>query len=492
MRIIKGRPPNNKVRFRPSIGLAVARSTETGDPVNWATILTELKTCKKIRLVQFRLGWTQLESALGTYGTGGDWAKLEQWLDDLDFSMVDGGPRDVSIFFNTKLFHQSWNIVPSYMLDGLDGLGPYGGGQNNYPAVPGFVAGRVLRFDKAAVRTRFTALANEFARRYKDNPRVHIVGFPESSYGGTPDLPVDENVHFSGVTTCLTALKTAMPTTLVRAVFNHPKDIMATWFPAMVLANAAHLVGGPNSAQSEPGLGINSPDKGEFQHLKDIAGNVGVIMEFQRPEMEYDNLDNRKRPASTWLGTMTFANNGGNLQLVGSGAHGIPIDNTVDTVDASAGIQLTGAAGGFPAGYLNILSVDTANAITVTNRSAWTTGGALAAGALAFTHVASRGLTSPASVVRLAQAGGYPFGSGFTYDPGITGNSTGYVPSKKQLFDFVVQELSSNYVMVTYDQNVNTRSGLNNFDDFIQYINSMEGNHTFGGGLVTTRPTNIT
>jgi len=501
MKILKGRSPGNRVRFRPGFGLAVARGTETGDPTSWSTILTTLKTCKKLRIVQVRIGWSQLESTLGTYGTGGDWAKLEQWLDDLNFSMADGGPRDISIFINTKLFHQLWNIVPAYMLDDPT-TGTYNGGQNDYPTQPGFVAGRVLCFDNANVVTRFTALANEIGRRYRDNPRVHIIGFPESSYGATPSRAVDEHVHFDGVLTSLSSLKAAMPTTLIRTVFNYPRDIMDTWVTEMVDAGI-HLGGGPNSAQDEDGLSINSnPNIGEFQHLKTHDGVLGKLMEIQRPEMQYSNLPNRKRPASTW-GTLTLADNGGFLQLQGSGAHGMTAGDHVDTFDAEpdAGIEIENAVGNFPAGYLDIKSVDSANNLTVINRSAWS-GPTLAAGALRFSHVASRSLTSPAAQVALAPAGGYPYGTAdggsgnpsvsFTYDPGISGNSTGYVPSKKQLIDFCVQELSCNYIMITYETDVNSRSGLGEDVDFIQYLNTMIGNHTFGGGLVSTRPTNVT
>lgn len=382
--------------------------------------------------------------------------------------------------------------------------GTYSGGEADYPATPGFVAGRVLRFDNANVVARFTALANEIGRRYRDNPRVHIVGFPESSYGQRPTGLTDPEVdqlyedHFDGVTACLLALRNAMPRTIVRAVFNYERSTMSTWVPSVVAAIIALGLGGPNGAQSEPGLGVNLPYPGEFQHLKTQDGVIIKIIELQRPEMDYDNLDNRKRPASTW-GTLTLHDKGdGFLQIRGSGIHGMTAGDTVDTSAAGAGIQLTGSgAGGFPAGYLNIVSVDSDKDVTVVNRAAWTTGGALAAGALRFSHVASRGLTSPAAAVRLAQAGGYPYGADglgntFTYDPGITGDSTGYAPSKKQLIDFCVRELGAHYIMITYDTDINTRSGLPNDKDFARYLNSMEGNHTFGGGLVTTRPSNVT
>ena len=569
MRILKGRSPGNKVRFRPGFGLAVARTTETGDPTGWtapfsSSVISDLlKSCKRLRIVQFRVGWSQLESTLGLY-TGADWANIDQYLSDTNFSIADGGPRDISILINTKLFHQSWNIVPAYMLDDPT-TGTYNGGQNDYPDQPGFVAGRVLCFDNANVQARFTALANEIGRRYKDNPRVHIVGFPESSYGATPDRIVDEHVHFEGVRTCLAALKTALPTTLIRAVFNYPRDIMDTWVPSVV-ADGLHLGGGPNSAQDEDGLSINpNPNIGEFQHLKKRDGIMGKIMEIQRPEMEYSNLPNRKRPASTW-GAITVADNATKLQWQGFGVHGMTGGETVNTSDAAAGIEVKNAVNNVPEGYYDILSVDSANNLSVTNRSALTcaatasiagttmtvsavpagkrvflgatisgsgvtaatitafgtgAGGtgtytisvsqtvasttittSLAAGALTFARANASGLGSPAAQVELAPAGGYPFGTAdggagetsvsFTYDPGTAGNSTGYVPSKKQLIDFCVTELGCSYIMITYETGVNSRSGLPEDEDFVQYLNSMDGNHTFSGGLVTTRPSNVT
>lgn len=186
--------------------------------------------------------------------------------------------------------------------------------------------------------------------------------------------------------------------------------------------------------------------------------------------------------------------NGVPIVISGSGTPGAD-GNTVlygTATPPGAGIQLTGSgAGNFPAGYLDVISVDSAKNVSVVNRAAWS--GGLAAGDLRFSHVASRGLTSPASAVRLAQAGGYPYDSyGFTYDPGLSGDYTGYVPSKKQLFDFVVEDLGAHYIMITFDQNVNTRSGLANDEDFFRYIDAMAGNHTFGGGLSQTIPSNIT
>jgi len=216
MRMLKGRSPGNRVRFRPGFGLAVARTTETGDPTGWGTpfpVFDLLKSCKKLRIVQFRVSWTQLEASdtPGLYN-GSDWDKIDQYLDDVNFSMADGGPRDVSILLNTKLFGQvaSWHVVPDYMRaydavdnpDGDPGGATYSGGEAQYDATPGFVEGKVLRFDNANVQARFTALANEIGRRYKDNPRVHIIGFPESSYGQDPAL--DPAVSNSPVTASTT------------------------------------------------------------------------------------------------------------------------------------------------------------------------------------------------------------------------------------------------------------------------------------------------
>lgn len=520
MRVIKGKSPGGKIRFRRGVGLALARDSETGDPSLPASpgitrkewnpdILNRLKSCKKVRIAQLRVGWSQLEFGLGNY-VGGDWDKLDQWLDDTNFSEADGGPKDISVLINTKLFHQNWNIVPNYMLPyhatnnptGDPGGATYSGGQADYPATPGFVAGRVLRFDNVNVQARLTALANEIGRRYKNNPRIHIVGVPESSYGQEPSGFADADaveafyqLHFAGVKVFLQALRTALPQTIIRAICNYERRTMSTWIPALATGGSAIAglaLGNPNSAHSEPGLGINTPYKGFFQHIKDLDGIVIKIAEMQRPEMGFDNLDNRIRPASTW-GALTLGDRGdGYLQLRGFGDHGLAIGNTVDTIDAGGGIQLTGSgAGGFPAGYLDVISVDSAKNVTVVNRAAWS--GGLAAGDLRFSHVASRGLTSPASAVRLAQAGGYPYDSyGFTYDPGLPGDYTGYVPSKKQLFDFVVEDLGAHYIMITFDQNVNTRSGLANDEDFFRYIDAMAGNHTFGGGLSQTIPSNIT
>lgn len=508
--IQKGKEVSRKFRFKPAFGLALTRDNVhltpgvAVDPTGWSTVLTLLPTCRKIHIVQFRLDWINLETAFGVYD-GVDWAKMDELISELEFSPANGGHRKVSIMFNTKLFHRLWNNVPNYMLpyhvtnnpDGDPGGVTYSGGQADYDAQPGFSEGRVIRFDNANVVARFTALANEFGRRYADNPRVHIVGFPESSYGQAPGGLTAGEVddlylaHFAGVKSCLQALRTALPRTLLRAVFNYERSTMSTWIPDVTSGGSpisGLALGGPNAAQDEPGLGINLPYKGEFEHLKDLEGTVVKIMEIQRPEMDYSSLDNRKKPASTW-GTLTFANNGGFLQIVGTGAHGMTAGDTVDAFDATAGIQNT-AAGNFPAGYLNIKSIDSNFAVTVTNRAAWT-GPPLAAGALTFADVASRSLTSPAAGIKFAPAGGYPFGSGFTYDPGITGDSTGYSPSKKQLVDFCVQELGCHYIMFTYDTATNIRSGLENTDDFIRYLNSMVGKNTISGGLVQTRPTNL-
>lgn len=496
--IKKGEEVSRKFRFKPAFGLAVTRNNVhlspgvAVDPTGWSTVLSLLPTCPKLHIVQFRVDWINLETAFGIYD-GVDWAKIDELISELEFSPTDGGPRKVSILFNTKLFHQDWNIVPDYMLTGT-----YSGGQADYPAKPGFSEGRIMRFDNANVVARFTALANEFGRRYANDPRIHIVGFPESSYGQAPDGLTAGEVdalylaHFAGVKSCLQALRTALPRTLLRAVFNYDRSTMSTWIPDITSGGSpisGLALGGPNAAQDEPGLGINTPYKGEFEHLKDLEGIAIKMMEIQRPEMDYSNLDNRKKPASTW-GTLTFADNGGFLQIIGSGAHGMTAGDTVDAFDATAGIQNT-AAGNFPAGYLNIKSIDSNFAVTVTNRAGWT-GPTLAAGALRFADVAARSLTSPAAGVKLAPAGGYPFGSGFTYDPGITGDSTGYSPSKKQLVDFCVQELGCHYIMFTYDTATNIRSGLENTDDFIRYLNSMVGKNTISGGLSTVIPTNLT
>lgn len=304
-----------------------------------------------------------------------------------------------------------------------------------------------------------------------------------------------------------------------------------------------------------------APGIGEFQHLKINDGELGQLVELQRPEMRYSNLSIIKEPASTWVGTISVADNGGNFQWQSTGAHGMTAGETVNTSDAGAAIRLLAAVNNNPSGYYDILSVDSDNNLTVTNRSALTcaatasiagttmtvsavpagkriflgatisgsgvtaatitafgtgAGGtgtytvsvsqtvasttittSLAARSLTYARAVASGLGSPAAQVSLAPAGGYPYGTDplgnvFSYDPGITGDSMGYVPSKKHLIDFCVTELKCRYIMITYDTEVNTRSGLPNDEDFVRYLNSMEGKHTFGGGLVLTRPSNVT
>ena len=79
MRILKGRSPGNKIRFRPGFGLAVARTQIDNDPTDWDNAKLRLKSCKKISIVQLRVSWPALEDANtpGLYN-GGDWPKIDQ------------------------------------------------------------------------------------------------------------------------------------------------------------------------------------------------------------------------------------------------------------------------------------------------------------------------------------------------------------------------------------------------------------------------------
>ena len=556
--IVKGKEVSRKRRWKPCFCLAVSRPNPGDTPTGWTTALTMMQSCRKIHMVQFRVDWQNLESTLGIYD-GSDWGKIDQYLSDINFSEANGGQRVASILINIKRFDSAneadpvYDIVPAYMKD--DPLtGTYNGGQNEYPDQTGFESGRVLCFDNVNVRARFTALANEFGRRYANNPQVHMTGFPEPSYGAVPSRTVNETTHFEGVLAGLNALRDAMPFTQVRCVFNYPRDIMADWIP-LAVADGITL-GGSNTLQDENGLGINTaPNIGEYQHIQAHDGTIGICMEFQKPDFEFSNHPNRIDPATTW-GALTVANNGGSVQLQGTGVHGLANGEVVNTTaaDPPAAIQVTTATNNWPAAYYDIVSVDSTLNMTVTNRSALTAavtasitaftmtvtsvpagsriflgatisgtgvtaatitafvtgaGGtgtytisvsqtvasrtittSLAAASLTHARAVASGLGDPSAGLSIAPAGGYPLGSGFTYDP--NGNTyTGYVPSKKQIIDFAVTDLFINYAMITYNTDINTRSGRNNNDDWVAYLNSMVGNNTISGGLITARPANL-
>lgn len=561
--VVKGKEVSRKRRWRPCFVLAVSRPNPGDAPTGWATALTMMQSCRKIHMVQFRVDWQNLESTLGVYN-GSDWAKIDQYLSDINFSEDNGGQRVASIIINIKRFDSAneadpvYDIVPAYMKDNPTS-GTYNGGQNEYPDQTGFESGRVLCFDNVNVQARVTALANEFGRRYANDPRVHMIGFPEPSYGAIPSRTVNETTHFGGVLAGLNALRAAMPYTQVRCVFNYPRDIMKDWVPLAVASGIT--LGGSNTLQDENGLGINtSPNIGEYQHLQAHHLAVGVCMEFQKPDFEFSNHPNRIDPATTW-GALAVADNGGSVQLQGTGLHGLASGETANTTaaDPAAAIQVTTATNNWPAAYYDIVSVNSTLNMTVTNRSALTaattasialttmtvtavpvgsriflgatisaantgtndvtpatitaqltgTGGStgtytvsvsqsvtsrtittsLAAGALTHARAVASGLGDPSAGLSIAPAGGYPLGSGFTYDNGNT--YTGYVPTKKQIIDFAVTDLFINYAIITYNTDINTRSGRSNNDDWVSYLNSMVGNNTISGGLITTRPTNL-
>lgn len=491
--VIKGVPLSGKVRFRPCYGIAVTKTTPTSVPYGWSEVISMLRTCPAIGLVQIRYPWSDLETSLGNYD-GNSWAQIQADLDQLKFSASEGGWRKVSIVIDTKRFDWIYDLVPSYMLDDPF-TGTYGGGQLDFGVLDGFSNGRNIRFENANVRERFKALIREFGRRFKNESQIEFITFNEATPGGPimNGVPYNEDGHFAGILECLSEFKKAMPYTMIRQIYNYSRPGINTFVPNFVAAGL-HAGGGADTVPDEPGLGINTPYWGAYQWHQFYGGkggnNIAIVAEVQNENYPFTNLLNVVKPDPAW-GTLTLANNGsGGLQLQGSGIHGMTVGNVVDTVNASAGFQVKTAAGNFPVGYLNILSVDSTQNVTVTNRAAWTTPAVIGAGQLNYANAISAGLTDPSAGIVKAGVGGYPYGSGFDWDPRPS-TATGFVPLISELIDFIKIDLKATHVIFTYNTSINTRTNRRNIDNVIDYLNGITATNKPNTNLFTTRPLNL-
>lgn len=381
MKIAKGIPLDGKRRFNPGYYIALQKLAPTSAPTGYAEALQLLKDNPILDGLQLRLGWVVLEAALGVYDdpticTG--WAEFDGYLDDLgSLPANQGGPRKISVLFDVKRFDVLYDLVPSYLRDGINGF--YGDGQFNYDAYPGFAGGRNLKFQNANVRARLNALMAEFGRRYANDPRIELIGFPEATPGTTPTAyypAYNENAHLAGVLECLQSLAISMPWTIVRQLCNYTRAGMAIFVPNLVAAGIPAM-GNPDAVMNEAGLGYNTTP-GIYQHQQTYgpkgSNDVIIVSEVQKANYYHTTLQKILSPAPTW-GGLTLTNNGGALQFTGAGAHGIPLTSieTVNTTDCGASIWVQLAVAGFPAGtYLKFLSVDSANAASFTNRDALT------------------------------------------------------------------------------------------------------------------------
>lgn len=493
MKVLKGIPVGGRRRLNPCYMIALQKLTPTSTPIGYAEAIQMLKDNPILSGLQIRYGWVELEAGLGDYidASLSSWAEIQSHLDDLNLPAHQGGPRKLSIIFDVKRFDQNYDLVPSYMRDGVNGT--YEDGQFDYPSSGGFAAGRNLKFQNANVRARLNSLLAEFGRRFAKEPRIELIGFPEATPGSAPTVytAYNEAAHLAGVLECLVALKNAMPYTIVRQICNYSRPGMNTFVPNLVNAGIP-AYGNPDAVMDEIGLGINTPYNGIYQWHQTYgpkgSNSVCIIGEVQAANYAYTSLTRILQPASAW-GTLTLADNAGALQLQGSGGHGVAVGNVVDTINAGAAIWVQTAAGGFPAGaYLDILSIDSANNISVTNRAPWTSP-AISARGLNYATATSAGLTSPAAGVRMTSTG-YPLGSGFTYQPRAT-SYTGFVPSIEEIVGFLQADIKPTHLIFTYSTTVNSRTGIRNIDAAINYLNSFNGRHSIHGDLWTTRSANM-
>lgn len=496
MKIVKGRPIDGKRRLRPTYLISVPKSSPTSTPTGYAESIQFLKDNPIIGGLQVRVDWTELEAGLGDYTDASlaAWAEIQGYLDDLKLPISEGGWRKLSILINIKRFDLTYDLVPAYLRDGVDGT--YQDGQFDFPSGGGFTAGRNIKFQNANVRARFNALLAEFGRRFKNEDQIELVGFPEPVPGATPLIytDYDEPSHLAGVLECLTALKNSMPYTIVRQISSGNRANLATFVPNLVTAGIP-ANGNADSVMDQASLGYNTPNKGLYQWHQQYgalgSNDVAVIMEVQNVNYAHTTLLVGLSPAPTW-GTLTLADNGGALQLVGAGAHGVPTTatETVNTTDCGAALYMKSAAGNFPlAAYLKILSVDSATAMTVTNRDAWSSP-TLAALGLNYSHVASRSLTDPWAGIRTANAtSAYPLGNGFTYTPNAN-TYAGFVPLISEIMGFLDTDIKPTHIIFTYNTTVNTRTSKSNIECVVDYLRGLSTKNNIHGNLWITRPDN--
>lgn len=495
----KGKNVDNRPHFRPCYGVAMSRyAGPTSIPTGWSDLFsTILPNYTAIRLVQKRYNWSCLETSLGVYN-GSHWDEIDADLAALRLPANQGGTRLLSILIESKIFDQTNHVVPAFMRDGLTDF--YGGGEFDYTAIPGFANGRIIRFDNINVLNRAKLLAAEFGRRYKDELQIEFITFPETTPGGTTIIPYNEAVHLAASLELLTAFKVAMPNHMIRQIFNYSRLEMNTHVPNMVNAGI-HALGGPDSIMDENGLIHNIPYKGEYEWLKFYRDQIVIVMEVQRANNPFTNLGYRIKPASTW-GTLTLADNGsGGLQLRGAGIHGLTVGITTDTTSAGTtlgtqgGFYITTVTGNFPVGYYNISSIDSANNLTIVNRAALPASGAapeIAAGALLFSDVAVRSLSDPWLGIDEAPVGGYPLGDGFTYNAKEQ-TYTGFVPVPADTMGFLEEDIKPSHVIITYlPQYTHSLTGRTYWDNWLDYLKSIELSGNITENLYTKRPLSVT
>ena len=488
MRILRGMPVDGKRRFNPTFLLALNKHTPTSTPIGYSESLNLLKTNPMLGGLQIRYTWQEFETAFGVYN-GSSWTEIQNHLDALNMPASEGGARKLSILLEAKRFDQLYDVVPAYMKDGVNGF--YEDGQFDFPSLGSAVEGRNIKWQNVNVRARFDALMVEFGRRFGMEQRIELIGFPEAIPNATPtDYPgYNEDAHLAGILDGLVSIKNSMPFTIVRQLCNYNRPGMSIFIPNLVAAGISAF-GGPDTYMDEPGLGINTPYLGIYQHMQ-LQGpitnnNVAIISEIQKNDFSHTTSQRYLKPNIAW-GTITLTDNAGKLQLTGTGLHGMSVGNTVDTVDAAVGIEIKTSTGGFPASPLAILSVDSPNAMSVTNRAAWSSP-VMPANTLNYATAMAAGLTSPAAGIRYISTG-YPLGSGFTYDP-RTDDATGFVPMIFEHFGWFLADIKPTHVLFTYNLDINTRTGISNLTASLNYLNSIKDKGK-SANLWTTRALNI-
>lgn len=484
----KGSTLGNKPRFRPGHYLAGIRSaggisTLTGETTLFDTRANsgELATCPALRGIQVRFNWADLETAEGVY----DFSNITKYLNLLKFASVDGGTKLLMILLEFKTFSDSYHVVPTYMRDGINDT--YGGGEFAYVG-----AGYAVRFDNTNVQARFTALANALGAQFADNDQIEMVSFTETSIPNPDnaaiytDIGIEQFIEncLSGMLVFGSAIKAAMPRTIIRIMANSPRQGMqAVNFVGELVSRGIPALGAPDTFASVPSY-MNSAYTGLWQYVQDNQGILVMAFEVQRRDFYFDNNTALSKPANGWIADCTVSDNGaGKVRLTSATVlHGYSTSVLTDTTGAKEAVvvDIVTSVNGFTAGTYEILSIVSTKAIDID-------------------YAYSGSLTGPPTTMQEAPiGGGYPYaGSGAFNTPTLTfipnaNTYQGHTPTIQSLFDLSITDIGSHYII--WSRNTDTSvldGGEMNYIRVYKWLNSVAAKKGITGGLSTTRPTSI-
>lgn len=484
----KGLPLGGGVAMHPGHYLACIRSAGgisdlTGEDTLFDTKANggELANHPVIRGIQVRFPWVELETSEGVY----DFSNITKYLNLLKLAPEDGGTKYLMVLLEFKSFSDSYHVVPAYMRDGI--ADTYGGGEFAYVGT-----GYAVRFDNVNVQARFAALAAAFGAEFANEDQIEMVSFTETSIPNPDNAAIYTAIGIEQfIENCLggmlefgSAIKAAMPRTIIRMMINSPRQGMqAVDFVDQLVSRGIQALGAPDTFSSLPSY-MNSAYTGFWQYVQDNQGVLVMAFEVQRRNFYFDNNVPLSKPANGWIADCTVSDNGaGKVRLTSATVlHGYSTSVLTDTTGAKEAVvvDIVTTNNGFTAGEYEILTVVSTKAIDID-------------------YPYSGSLTGPPTTMQEAPiGGGYPYaGSGAFNTPTLTfipnaNTYQGCTPTIQNLFDLSIEDMGSHYMIWSRNDDPSVLNGGEmNYIRVYKWLNDVAAKKGIAGGLNTTRPTSI-